>query len=308
MEARITSKIESNNKAVGEAVALAKQTKEALDCLEEKVEEKDAALREALEDCEARMMRRFETTVKDMVQDQLRVAGFDPDLTAGALSTLNGKSAVNCSSYASVASKPNDPNSVIQHASQAERREERFWECRRSLRLWPLQDDSRESLERFLKDKLRMDETFVKEELGKAIIKKHRDPRSKLKDEHIVIFESKEVRDAIKANAPNLANFRETAGMRLHLPNHLQKDFKSLMSLSYDLKKKNPDLKRNVKFDEDELGLYMDLQLKRDGPWRRIMPEQARNATKTSGIRKTAGPSVMQEDELTELLGGDSQE
>ena len=96
--------------------------------------------------------------------------------------------------------------------------------------------------------------------------------------------------------------------MRLHLPNHLQKDFKSLMSLSYDLKKKNPDLKRNVKFNEDELGLYMDLQLKRDGHWRRIMPEQARNATRISGIRKAAGPAVMDEDELTELLGGDSQE
>ena len=48
-----------------------------------------------------------------------------------------------------------------------------------------------------------------------------------------------------------------------------------MMGLSYDMKKKNPDLKRNVKFDEDDLGLFMDVQMQRDGPWRRIKPEQA---------------------------------
>ena len=50
-------------------------------------------------------------------------------------------------------------------------------------------------------------------------------------------FETKEIRDAVKANAANLANFREMAGMRLHLPNFLQKQFKDLMALYYDLKK-----------------------------------------------------------------------
>ena len=86
MEARLVSKIEDNNKAVSEAVALAKETKASLGLLEEEVRSKDEAIKTALENCEARMMKTFQTTVKDMVQDQLREAGFDPDLTAGALS------------------------------------------------------------------------------------------------------------------------------------------------------------------------------------------------------------------------------
>ena len=52
--------------------------------------------------------------------------------------------------------------------------------------------------------------------------------------------------------------------MRLHVPDHLQKWFQALMNLSYDLKKKRPDLKRNVKFDEDRLDMFMDIQIERD--------------------------------------------
>ena len=86
-----------------------------------------------------------------------------------------------------------------------------------------------------------MDRSFIDEDLGHVQIRKHCDPRSKTKDEVIVEFECKEVRDVIKAQGPNLANFREEAGMRLHLPNHLQKEFKALMGLSFELKKKHPD-------------------------------------------------------------------
>lgn len=57
------------------------------------------------------------------------------------------------------------------------------------------------------------------------------------------------------------------------------------MSLSYELKKKNKDLKRNVKFDESDLGLYMDLQIERDGSWRRVKPDQARQANSRSGTK-----------------------
>ena len=123
-----------------------------------------------------------------------------------------------------------------------------------------------------------------------------------MKNEVIVEFECKEIRDAVKAQGPNLANFREEAGMRLHLPNHLQKDFKSLMSLSYQLKKKRPDLRRNIKFDESDYGLYMDLQMERDGPWRRVKPDQAKQAADKAGAGRSGGPDSLEADELSGLL------
>ena len=122
-------------------------------------------------------------------------------------------------------------------------------------------------------------------------------------------FDCKEVRDAVKAQGPNLANFREEAGMRLHLPNHLQKDFKALMSLSFELKKKNPNLRRNVKFDEGDLGLFMDIQVRKDGPWKRVKPDQARAANQKAGAGAAAGPDTLDADDLSAMLeGADSQE
>ena len=93
--------------------------------------------------------------------------------------------------------------------------------------------------------------------------------------------------------------------MRLHVPDHLQKRFQALMNLSYDLKKKRPDLKRNVKFDEDRLDMFMDVQIERDGQWRRIYPDQARTSMKN---RERAGPKEIDGDELKGILGDSDQE
>ena len=90
--------------------------------------------------------------------------------------------------------------------------------------------------------------------------------KGKQKEEVVVTFETKEISDAIKACASNLANYRDEAGMRLHVPDHLQKMFKLLMSLLYELKQTNSDLKRNVKFNEDNLSIFMDIQTKKGGP------------------------------------------
>lgn len=102
--------------------------------------------------------------------------------------------------------------------------------------MWPIPDGSRQGLEDFLVEKLRLDLDFIRDELGQTLIKQYKDPRSKIKDEICVTFETKDIRDAVRAQASNLENFPQ-AGMRLHVPNLLQKDFKALMGLSYDLKK-----------------------------------------------------------------------
>ena len=150
------------------------------------------------------------------------------------------------------------------------------------------------------KEKLRLDAGFISDELGEVSITKPKDPRKKNrnKDKYVVTMETKQVRDAVKA-AANLANFRETAGMRLDVPDHLQRDFSSLMNLSFDLKKKHPYLKRNVKFDEEDKSLYMDIKLKDDGDWRRVKPAQMVAANKN---RRKEGAQDIGEDELKNLL------
>ena len=90
--------------------------------------------------------------------------------------------------------------------------------------------------------------------------------------------------------------------MRLHIPDHLQKKFRALMNLSYDLKKKFQDLKRNVKFDEDGLTLFMDIQTAAEGDWKRVEAEQA--VRLASRRRPAMMTSTIGSQELDELLEG----
>lgn len=170
-----------------------------------------------------------------------------------------------------------------------------------------MSEPTEEGVKDFLKNKLAMDEVFINEEMGPITVKrifekKNRNKDSnKTKNEAIVTFESKHVRDAVKAQGPNLANYREEAGMRLHVPDHLQKDFQSLMTLAFDLKKMNQDLRRNIKFDEDALNLFMDVQTTKDGSWKRIRPEQAKRAM--ASRPKIGGPDNIDDEEIRQLLG-----
>ena len=148
-----------------------------------------------------------------------------------------------------------------------------------------------------------MDDVFINEEMGPITVKRifERKNKNKIKNEAIVTFESKHARDAVKAQRPNLANYREEAGMRLHVPDHLQKDFQSLMSLAFDLKKTSQDLHRNVKFDEDALNIFMDVQTAKDGGWKKIRLEQARRAI--ASRPRSGEPDDIDDDKIRLLLG-----
>ena len=141
--------------------------------------------------------------------------------------------------------------------------------------------------------------------MGEVIVKRNVERRPKNKDEVCVEFENKQIRDTIKAQGPQLANYREEAGMRLQIPDSLQKDFKALMAIAYDMKKTNKDLKRNVKFDEEALGLYMDIQTEKEGEWKRVRPHQAYRALDNRKNRD--GPAEMDEDEISSLLGASNE-
>ena len=157
----------------------------------------------------------------------------------------------------------------------------------------------------FLEEKLGMSGSVVDDAVEGALISKIRDPRSKLEEEAVVMSENRETRDAVQAQGHNLVKFKD-AGMRLDIPNYLQKDFKALMRLAYLLKQTNPDLKRNVKFDEDCCGLFLDMQISKDASWRRVKPEEARKDIK--GRAGSDGPAEVGADELRSLLSGTEDE
>ena len=252
MEDRLGSKIDTTNRKVDRALTLVAETNTALEDLELRVEATEAAIDAKLEDVEGRLRDQVQSQVKGMVVDQLRSAGFDPDLTAAGLSTIRTENSLR-PSYAEATSAALTPIlAQPMPRTKEERQEENFWTCRRSLRLWPVTDTTREALNTFLVDKLKLDATFVKEDLGGTSIRRQFQRKGGNRNEICVTFESKNARDAVQAKASSLANYREEAGMLLLIPDHLQKVFKALMAMAYDLKKKFPGLRRNVKFDEDE--------------------------------------------------------
>ena len=321
MEGRLTAKIERASEASKEAALQAKLNSEGLEQLESRVDANENCLMAALKETERRIMTNVQDHVQeivqekvtDMVKEQLTAAGFDPDLTAGDMS-LRRSAMVSVTqqneSYAGVLAAGTNNNGAAvtvngiaeqkRNDSREEKRQARFHVARRSLRLWPIAGGSNEALVEYMRTKLRLTKDFVDEELGQVTLIKPKEPRNKNKDEYIAVFESKQIRDAVKASAANLANFRDSAGMRLDIPDHLQRDFHALMNLSYDLKKRHASLKRNIKFDEDDYGLYMDLKLDDDSDWKRVKPALAEAANKK---RRVARTKDLDEDELKNLLG-----
>ena len=218
MEGRLSAKLEKASEASKEAALQAKLNSEGLEQLESRVDANESCLMTALKETELRIMSKVQDHVQEIVQgkvhkmvsEQLAAAGFDTDLTAADLSvrrsTLSSKTATaNNGSYAEAAAAGPSSSLVGRIAeSKGDRKETRFLVARRSLRLWPLPGGSRQALEKYLKDKLRLDQTFIKDDLGQVILNRPKEPKNKNKDEYIVIFETKQIRDAVKAAASNL--------------------------------------------------------------------------------------------------------
>ena len=171
--------------------------------------------------------------------------------------------------------------------------------------MWPLNARNiKTSITNFLTQKLNFSPEDVVG-LGEVKYKKcHARPSSKVKNEFIVTFESIDARDAVRAAAFNLAGDRQS-GMRLHIPGHLEPNFKALEGLSYLLKQKHATLRRNIKFDEPNMDLVLDFQVQEGDPWRSVRPAQARryaNAPRkeAAGSNDTRNCMV---DDLSDILG-----
>ena len=165
-----------------------------------------------------------------------------------------------------------------------------YLEARRSLRMWPVRGpDLASGLETFLRDKLGFDAAFIAS-LGDVKVRKHIDPRSKNQDEVVVAFLSVESRDAVKAAGPKLAGEGRAAGLRLQIPSFLSNNFRLLENLGYQMRKMDQDVRRVVKFDDENQDLMMDVRI--GGEWRRVYPSDAR-AAPNHNPNLSFGPAAM---------------
>ena len=102
-------------------------------------------------------------------------------------------------------------------------KEDIYWQCRRSLRIWPVPEgDVKRGLRTYLKDRLRLSTSFLAD-MGEISVKRiAAGPRSKIVGEVVAIFSSVDVRDAVKGAARELAAYPD-AGMRLETATTVRK-------------------------------------------------------------------------------------
>ena len=187
--------------------------------------------------------------------------------------------------------------------SRKARQTDAYHEHRRALRLWPVigrdatGKEMRIALCSFLREHLKLtgDEVL---KLGSISIKRHRDPTAKTPDEVLCIFETRASRDLIKAAGKHLAG-NNSAGMRIHVPAHLEANFKVLQSLGYHLRQSDESIRRSIKFDDVHEDLIMDVKV--DGVWSRITPDEARKVCEETP-EVYSGPRSLSAEKITGIL------
>ena len=161
-----------------------------------------------------------------------------------------------------------------------------FEKSRRSLRIWPIKGEDADELDASFKDfaveALMIPDTVVRKTALAEIIRVRSSPKNAVYMEALVTFKDQMERDFYFAKAKHLAPYRDesgapTAGIRMDIPEYFSATFTSLNNHGYEIKKANgPDTKRYVKYDEENLSLYLEVRLPGATKWTRIRPEQAR--------------------------------
>ena len=183
------------------------------------------------------------------------------------------------SSYARVAATPVQKGGSPTRGSVD--REARYWTARRSLRLWPVpgkdKDELMDGLDHFLSEKMKIPSGVVFREDVEKVRKIPSGGRfSSVTDEVLIVFRTSMSRDTIASYSRNLGNWidpsgKPTAGVQLDVPDHLNGVYKDLRIYGGLLRREHGQgLRRQVKFDDTKLTLYMDVKLPNSEEWLRV--------------------------------------
>ena len=183
----------------------------------------------------------------------------------------------------------------------SQKREDAYNKCRRTLKLWPISgSDLEDAVRVFMKQKLNIDDHRIESiplSVSPSSGKLARD-----KKEMLVVFEDKDDRDYVKSMGVNLAG-QSNVGMALHVPGFLLDDLYALNSVGYNIKSTHKGVKRSVKFDDGNLGLYLDICINEQ--WKRIYPPEAKNALKNATAATNGTNRTLSADDLSNLIQGE---
>ena len=196
-------------------------------------------------------------------------------------------------------------NQVQAPAGSAVGKDEAYDLARRSLRLWPVsrEGDLLTRTREFLVSELLLDQQYVvdlslsvRRTAGQA---KGRDKeQSRVRDEVLVVFDTSRERDEVRSHAKNLE--KKGRGLRLEIPDHLWPSFRVLQDLGYELKQKDPAMRRNVLFDDRSRDLRLDFS--QGSEWKSVSPDEAKKTLQKCRPARTRKSSVSAT-ELEQLLG-----
>ena len=214
-------------------------------------------------------------------------------------------------------------------ASPELERDNEYMRARKSIRIWlaPAREGQSviDAARQFMKEKFSIPhsslEDIVIEQARKVAQRKRRAKQGEemrkelVHDEVLVRFSSVNSRDYVMSHASNLGTWvgddnMPTAGARLEIPAHLLTDFNDLLGYGRMLRIKHGEgFKRQVKFDDKNKALYMDVRLPSAEEWLLVdveMAQEHRSSTKAMRVRnareKLGGEPSVERPETGEVL------
>ena len=182
--------------------------------------------------------------------------------------------------------------------------EERYWTARKTLKIWPVEGEQLdEAVVSFLENKLLCPKGRVALDDFKAK-RIYSSPDIDAQNQVVVTFASVGLRDEVKSMARNLRGTDRKTGVQIDPPDHLRGHFQAFQRLAFQLKRKNPGLKRNIKFYDPELCLSMDLKTSSESEWKCVSYEQAREILKKTRAR-TESFSIEELESMAEVAPRD---
>ena len=158
-----------------------------------------------------------------------------------------------------------------------------YMRARRTIRIWPVNKQEGESADiavrKYFVNALKTPAALAKDvPLDVDRPATLAPARSKIKDEYIVIFADSEGRDAVYSYASGLAPAPDNHGIRPLIPEHLKGSQRILQEYAFAARQSYGKVKWNIKFDDRNSDLMLDIKFPSALTWHNITIAQATEA------------------------------